>query len=97
MIYGLSLAPMGGVIFADHYLMKRFGMKEFYADKTGELIHVPALIAWMLSVGLWIALWRIWNVHLVYLCIPSWVFAVVIYLFLSKILQKPGDTKEVTT
>ena len=90
MIYGLSLAPMGGVIFADHYLMKTFGMAEFYAEKKGEKVHPPALVAWIVSVALWIVLWKCYEIDLVYLCLPSWICAVVVYICLSKSVQNPG-------
>jgi purine-cytosine permease-like protein len=95
MLYGLVLMPMGAVIFVDHYLMKRFGMQEFYAEKTGKLVHWPPLIAWLSSLLFCVGLWYFKGIEIFFLCLPGWLFAGVVYFIASKAMQKSHNVKEV--
>jgi purine-cytosine permease-like protein len=95
MIYGLVLAPMGAVIFADHYLMKKMGMQEFYAEKAGKLVHWPPLIAWISSLLLCVGLFFLAGVDVFFLCLPAWPFAGIVYLVTSKMMQKRTAQEEV--
>lgn len=95
MLYGIVLMPMGAVIFADHYFMKKLGMEEFYAEKAGKLVHWPPIIAWMMSLGLCVILKYVVGLEEFFLCLPGWLFAGVAYVVASKMLQKPVVAKEV--
>jgi len=94
MFYGLVLAPMGAVIFADHYLMKRFGMSEFYAEKTGRKVHWPPLIAWIGALALSVVLFFFVGVQEFFLCLFAWPFAGIVYLISSRMVQTRGASKE---
>lgn len=91
MLYGLLLMPMGAVIFADHYLMKRLGMVEFYAERSGKRMHWPPLAAWILSLLICLALWYWAGIDVFFLCLPGWLLAAVIYLAASKLAQKAAQ------
>ena len=95
MLYGLILMPMGAVIFADHYLMKRLGMQEFYAEKTSTKLHWPPIIAWLLSLVICVLLYFYAGVQEFFLCAPGWILAGVIYLVASKLTQKPTAVEKV--
>ena len=95
MLYGLVLMPMGAVIFADHYLLKRLGMQEFYAEKTAKRVHWPPMIAWLMSLLLCVALKYLVGVQEFFLCLPGWVFSGVVYIIASKMVQRPAAEKEV--
>jgi purine-cytosine permease-like protein len=88
MLYGLCLMPMGAVIFADFYLMKRLGMSDSYAEKSGRLLHWPPMAAWILSLLACLALYWFFGIQEFFLCLPGWFIAVVIYLVASKMTQK---------
>ena len=90
MLYGLVLAPMGAVIFADHYLMKRLGMVEFYAARAGKRLHWPPVLAWILSLLICVGLWRYLGIQEFFLCLPGWLLSGVIYLIASKLTQRPA-------
>jgi len=94
MLYGLVLMPMGAVIFVDHYLMKRLGMQEFYAEKTGKRFYWPPLIAWLMSLLFCVGLKYLVGVQEFFLCLPGWIFSGVIYLVACKMAQKPGAGEE---
>ncbi len=87
--YGTVLGPMGAVIFVDYYLMKKFGLRDEYAAKTGQTVNVAVLVAWLLpvAVGLYLIFER--DLFAAYAVIPCWIACGVIYLGLSKAIQKP--------
>ena len=88
MLYGLVLMPMGAVIFADNYLMKRLGMVEFYAERAGKRLHWPPVLAWFLSLVICLALWYFVGIQEFFLCLPGWLLAGAIYLLASKLTQR---------
>jgi purine-cytosine permease-like protein len=94
MLYGLVLMPMGAVIFADHYLMKRLGMVEFYAQQRGLYVHWPPVLAWVLSLLICLALWYFAGIQEFFLCLPGWLLSGVIYLVASKLTQGPAALGE---
>jgi purine-cytosine permease-like protein len=87
--YGTVLGPMGAVIFVDYYLMKRFGLTDEYAAQHGTQINVAVLVAWVLpvSVGLYLIFWQ--GLFAAYAVIPAWFCCGAVYLFLSKLMQRP--------
>ena len=71
--YGTVLGPMGAVIFVDFYLMKRFGLKDEYANRSGVSVNVAVMLSWLLPVaaGLYAIFAR--GVFAAYAVIPCWV------------------------
>lgn len=90
--YGTVLGPMGAVIFVDFYLMKKFGLRDEYAHRSGNTVNIAVMIAWLLPVAVGLYLIFGMQVFPVYAVIPCWVACGVIYLGLSKMLQKPLAT-----
>ncbi|MCP4783248.1 MAG: hypothetical protein GY903_27100 [Fuerstiella sp.] len=87
--YGTILGPMGAVIFVDYHLMKRFGLSDDYALRSGTAINIAVLFAWLIPVmvGLYLIFWQ--GLFAAYAVIPAWIACGVIYLVLSKAIQKP--------
>ncbi len=94
MLYGLVLMPMGAVIVVDHYLMRRLGMVEFYAERAGRRLHWPPVLAWVISLLICLALWYYLGIQEFFLCLPGWLLAGVIYLIASKLTQSPAPLTE---
>jgi len=94
MLYGLSLMPMGAVIFFDYYLIKKIGLEDFYAEKANKNIYWPPIIAWLASLLICIGMWRFLGIQEFFLCLPGWLISGLIYLLLSKVMQKPLNLKE---
>lgn len=92
--YGTVLGPMGAVIFVDFYLMKKFGLRDEYAVHSGTKVNLAVMIAWLLPVSVGLYLILVQGVFAVYSVIPCWVACGVIYLVLSKMMQKSGGTNE---
>ncbi len=87
--YGTILGPMGAVILVDYYLMKKFGLSDDYAIRTGASVNIAVLVAWLLpvAVGLYLIFWQ--GIFAAYAVIPAWIACGLIYLMLSKMIQKP--------
>ncbi len=87
-LYGLLLIPMGGVIFADYYLLPRLGMVDFYAERKGIRFNLAAGITWLLLLAVAFVTWRAGGVEIYFLPVPVWILSVLLYVGLSKILQR---------
>ena len=85
--YGTVLGPMGAVIFVDFYLMKKFGLREEYASRSGSQVNIAVLIAWVLpvAVGLYLIFQR--GLFAAYAVIPCWIVCGILYLVVSKFTQ----------
>jgi purine-cytosine permease-like protein len=91
-IYGFLLMPMGAVIFIDFHLMKKLGMRDYYAERAGLRFNPAAGLAWLLTLlaGLLANLYL--GVEVFFLGLPGWFLAAALYLVLSKWQQKPLAT-----
>ncbi|MDA8563889.1 hypothetical protein N9L06_05500 [Mariniblastus sp.] len=87
--YGTVLGPMGAVIFVDYWLMKKFGLRDEYAHQSGSSINVAVLVAWLLPVAVGLYLIFYHGLFAAYAVIPCWIACGIIYLAMSKILQRP--------
>lgn len=91
--YGTVLGAMGAVIFVDYWLIRKAGMTEEYASRSGTSFSWAVLIAWALPVA--VSLYLMYGldkedrVFPAYCVIPAWIACGVIYLVLSKLTQKP--------
>ncbi len=87
-LYGLVLIPMGGVIFADFYLLKKWNLQDYYAEKMKVNFNWAAGLTWFLLLALALVM-NIWvGVELYFLPLPVWVLSIVFFLVFSKIYQK---------
>ncbi len=88
-LYGLVLMPMGAVIFCDFWFMKRFGMQPFYADAAGKSINWAPALAWIATVAICVIAVVEGYIGLYFASLPGWFIASILYLSLSKMLQRP--------
>jgi purine-cytosine permease-like protein len=87
-VYGFILAPVGAVIVFEHFFADKFGVVKNYAEKAGISFNVAVLLAWALSGGLFYFVSKSQGVFLSFLTLPAWVGCGVLYLVLSKWMQK---------
>lgn len=93
-LYGTVLGPMGAIIVVDFYLMKRIGLSDEYAERSGSSINVAVLLAWLLPVGAGLYFIFSQGLFAAYAVIPCWIVCAVLYLVLSKFTQT-GSVREV--
>jgi len=92
-LYGLVLIPMGAVIVADHYIVPRLGLQQYYAEQKKINFNLAAAATWfiMLTVALLINFYL--HVELYFLPAPIWIISLGAYLLFSRVYQKPLKTK----
>lgn len=87
-VYGFILAPVGAVIVFEHFFAERFGVVKNYAEKAGISFNMAVFLAWVLSGGVFFFISKSQGVFLSFLTLPAWVGCGVLYLVLSKWVQK---------
>lgn len=87
-LYGLLLIPMGGVIFADYYILPKIGLQDFYAEKKGISFNLAAGLTWFILLIAAFIVGRIVGVEIYFLPVPTWILSIILYVLLSKIFQK---------
>lgn len=86
--YGTVLGPMGAIIFVDFWLMKRFGLLDEAAHRTGSRFNPAVAVGWLAPVAAGLYLIFAKGVFAAYLVIPCWIASAVLYLVLSKATQR---------
>ncbi|MCG8310608.1 MAG: hypothetical protein MI975_24675 [Cytophagales bacterium] len=94
-IYGFLLMPMGAVIFIDFYVLKRFGLSDFYAEKTGKMLNWAAATAWIVTLVAGLLMNRFMGIEVFFLGLPGWFVASTIYVVASKLYQSKVSSKTV--
>lgn len=86
--YGTVLGPMGAVIVVDVYLMRRFGLVDDYAARSGRSANHAVTVAWLLpvAIGLYLIFYR--GLFAAYAVVPCWLACGALYLGLSKWVQR---------
>ena len=90
-LYGLVLIPMGGIIFADFYLMKKFNLHDYYAEKMKISFNWAAGLTWFILLIAALIMNMVVGVELYFLPLPAWVLAIGLFVLLSKFYQKKID------
>lgn len=90
-IMGLAIAPIGAILFAEHWLLNKVGMTPYWNSYKGNNINVPALAAWLGSLAFAFALNTLADVHLFFLLLPTWLVATVGYMVMAAIAGAKED------
>ena len=87
----LVLLPLGAFIFIDIWLFPKIGLQSNIAEKTRALISWPAATAWGLATCFSIVafIYKDFDpIFPIFLVLPEWLVAVVLYITFSFIQQK---------
>jgi purine-cytosine permease-like protein len=90
-IYGMVLMPMGAVIFIDYYFIRKLGMQEDYAEASGTSFNIAAGAAWIVTLCICVALVKFGGVQIYFVSLPGWFVAAVIYIVMSRLIQKKPE------
>lgn len=88
-IYGTVLSPVGAVIVVDHYFAGRLGIQDCYAERSNTRFNFAVLLAWAVPVMLGLWLYRTQGVPAFFLPLPCWIACGLLYIGLSKLLNRP--------
>ena len=83
-LYGLLISPIGAIVVTEHWVFPRTGLRRYWATRKGLALNWAALLAWVLSMGLAVALERGGILHLFFLFLPVYGFAMVAYWLLAR-------------
>ena len=86
--YGFILSPFGAVIVFEHFFYKGIGIKKNYAEKANISFNISVFLAWLLSFGLFYFISVQFNIFLSFVTLPAWLLCGILFLLLSKYLQK---------
>lgn len=90
-LYGLILMPVGAIIFADVYFLKKIGLRDDYAARTNSSFNWSVGLTWGITLVVCLLLNIIFNIDIFFLGLPGWFIAVVLYVAASKMIQQKGD------
>ncbi|MGJ0184031.1 purine-cytosine permease family protein [Corynebacterium glyciniphilum] len=79
---GAALVPVGGIIFAEHYLFQRLGMTKFWA-RFKEVRNNAAIFAWAISLAV-VAVLVLLGVPYYFIFIPVWFVSIIVYTLLAR-------------
>ena len=83
-LYGFILAPMGAIVFFDHFYAGRVGVKPFYAEKSNTSFNWAVMLAWVISVGGYYWLSITYDIFLSFVILPAWLTCGLLYLLFSR-------------
>lgn len=83
-IYGLVLMPIGAVVLAEHWILPRFGIARYRAERHGLVFNWNAALVWAGTLLFCFVL----PVHLFFKWLPGYVFALATYTALQAITNQ---------
>jgi purine-cytosine permease-like protein len=92
-LYGLVLVPMGAVIFADFYFMKRLKLQDYFAEKNNLMFNWAAGATWFLMLVVALVANLYFEIELYFLPVPVWILSLGIYLLFSVVYQRTVKIK----
>ena len=92
-IYGLSLMPIGAVVFAEHWLLPRFGIEQYQAEKRGAAFNWNAAIVW---AGTLLACYFM-PFHLFFRWLPGYFIALAAYTLLQAASGRRVSARDAVT
>jgi len=82
-LYGLLLMPVGAIVVVEHWIFPRIGYTQFWSTRKGQTLNAPALIAWVVAIGVALLCSQLGWIHLFFLAIPVWILTAAIYIVLA--------------
>lgn len=96
-LYGLSLMPIGAVIFTEHWIFPKLKLRQYWTERKRAFVNGPALITWAVVLFLCFP-WEDFfgfkspmamiGVDLFFRWLPGWFLSVLLYVGLC--LAWPG-------
>ncbi|MDA0658465.1 MAG: hypothetical protein O2931_09325 [Planctomycetota bacterium] len=84
-LYGTVLAPIGGIILADHFWGQALGLPENRAETIGSKFDFAVLLSWLIPVGIGMYGYVEYHVFPSYLPLPCTLATGVLYIIFCKL------------
>ncbi len=82
-VFAILMAPIAGVVFVEHWIFPRIGLRRFWFSHSRGMVNWPALVAWAVAVLVCFTLWRSEFLHVVFLPVPGWLLTAILYTVLA--------------
>ena len=92
-VYGLLISPIGAIVVTEHWIFPRTGLRRYWATRRGGTLNWAAMLAWGLSMAFAIMLEQSGTLHLFFLFLPVYGFAMATYWCLAKAMGA-GDADD---
>ncbi|WP_231953924.1 hypothetical protein [Pirellulimonas nuda] len=77
------MVPVGGIVFAEHFLFPRIGLTRYWAKYRGLKHSTPAVASWAAGLAFGFGLNYLQVMSFFYLFLPTWAFTIVLYTILA--------------
>lgn len=94
-LMALVLAPIGGIIAAEHWLFKPLGLTRYWNAYRGGRINTPVAISWILGLVSAFAMANFAGVHLFFLPPLIWILSAILYTLLAALFGARHDYGEI--
>lgn len=81
---GVLLVPIGGIVFAEHYVFCWLGYTRYWYRFKGLKHNVPALATWAISLVVGFGLDILGIMPYFYIFLPTWAVSIIVYIVLAK-------------
>jgi hypothetical protein len=81
---GVLLVPIGGIVFAEHYVFPWLGYTRYWYRFKGLKHNVPALAAWGISLVVGFGLDILDLMPYFYIFLPTWATSIIVYVLLAQ-------------
>jgi len=81
---GLVVVPVGGIVFAEHFIFPRIGLTRYWVQYRGLKHSTPAVVAWAAGLAFGFGLNYLQVMSFFYLFLPTWAVTIVLYTVLAK-------------
>ena len=81
---GLLVVPVGGIVFAEHFVFPRIGLTRYWVKYRGLRHSTPAVVSWAAGLVFGFGLNYLQVMSFFYLFVPTWAFTIVLYTLLAR-------------
>jgi purine-cytosine permease-like protein len=92
-LWGMILMPMGAVIFVDFWVLRRVGLRPYFAEVAGLSVNWAAGLAWFITLAVCTVLVLKGGVQIFFVSLPGWFVAALLYLGLSFVVQRRSTSR----
>ncbi len=82
----MVMAPIGGIIAAEHFLLPRFGIRPLWREHHDHEDNRPAILTWVAGVVVGMVLIKMPQVHLFTVFLPVWLTGFLGYPLLCRLM-----------
>ena len=93
-IYGLVVMPIGAIVFTEHWIVPKLGLKRYRTARLGKSLNGKAAFVWVATLALCYLLFQ-WGMHQYFVWLPGYLFAIASYAGLKAAFDR-GESLPLT-